>query len=97
MTWHIGVEWIYGRPSQGAEEDEARAKAAAEQVLNAAGVSYETAEAAFRLWEEADQAYYPEGAALVWIVASRAANAALTRGWHRPDGAACSIFAWNTV
>ena len=36
---YIAIEWIYGRPNTGADQDEARASAAAEKVLDVAGVA----------------------------------------------------------
>lgn len=87
----IAIDWDFGRPRTGAEDDEARASVAAEAVLNEAGVSYAQAEAEYRRqWEEMDDAQMT-GLALLWIQARTAANAALTEGWYQPDEGACSI------
>lgn len=46
MAHIITIEWIYGRPEVGADQDEARAANAAEAVLDEARVDYADAEAA---------------------------------------------------
>lgn len=91
---YISIEWIHGRPHKGAEEDEARAAAAAEAVLDSARVDYAAAQAEYRRqWEEFDDEAPMAGLARTWIEARTAADLALTRGWHNPDGASCSIVA----
>lgn len=37
MTSYLHIDWMYGRPTTGAEEDEARALAAARRVLDKDG------------------------------------------------------------
>lgn len=91
---NIAIEWTHGRPSTGADQDEARAATAAEKVLDEAGVDYAEAEAEYqRQWLEVDDQAPMTGLALVWIKARQAANLALTEGWHNTDGASCSIVA----
>ena len=91
---HIAIEWTHGRPNTGAEQAEARAAAAAEKVLDAAGANYAEAEAEFQrqLLELGDEGPMT-GLALTWVEARKAADLALTEGWHNPDGASCSISA----
>lgn len=89
---NIAIEWNYGRPNTGADQDEARAAAAAEKVMDDAGVNYAEAEAEYqRQWLEFDDEAPMTGLALVWIRAGRAADIALTEGWHNESGASCSI------
>jgi hypothetical protein len=91
---YIAIEWTHGRPNSGADEDEARASAAAEAVLDAAGVNYGEADAEYqRQWLEFDDEAPMTGLALKWIEAHQAADIALTEGWHKTDGASCSIMA----
>lgn len=91
----IAIEWTHGRPSNGADQDEARAAAAAEAVLDAAGVDYAEAEAEYRRqWVEFDDEAPMTGLALTWIEAGRAADIALTEGWDKPGMAFCSIVAY---
>lgn len=91
---YIAIEWTHGRPNAGADQDEARASAAAEKVLDAAGVNYAEAEAEYqRQWLEFDDEAPMTGLALTWIEARQAADIALTEGWHNTDGASCSIVA----
>lgn len=91
---YISIEWICGRPHIGADEDEARAAAAAEKVLDAAGVNYAEAESDYmRQWLEFGDEAQMTGLALVWIEARRAAELALTEGWAKPGRALCSIIA----
>ena len=91
---YIAIEWSHGRPHTGADQDEARAAAAAETVLDAAGVNYSEAEAEYqRQWLEFDDEAPMTGLALTWIAARQAADIALTEGWHNSDGASCSIMA----
>ena len=90
----ITVEWLYGRPQNGAEEDELRAAAAAEAVLDEAGVKYKVAERAYcqqyKLFGDEGPMHGP---ARAWIKATRAADQALTAGWDKPGTAACTISA----
>ena len=88
----IEIDWTYGRPHTGADQDEARAAEAAEAFLTAAGANYAKAESDYqRQWGELEDETPMTGLALVWINARRAADAALTSGWHNTDGAACEI------
>ena len=88
---YIAIDWLHGRPHKGAEDDEARAAAAAEAVLNAAGADYNEAEAEYRRqWVKFDDEDLMTGLTLVWIEANKAADIALTEGWHKPE-AHCSI------
>ncbi len=91
---YIAIEWNHGRPNTGADQDEARASAAAERVLDAAGVNYAEAEAEYqRQWMEFDDESPMTGLALTWIEARQAADITLTEGWQNTDGASCSIMA----
>lgn len=91
---YIAIEWTHGRPHTSADQDEARASAAAEKVLDAAGVNYAEAEAEYmRQWLEYDDEALMTGLALTWIEARQSADIALTEGWSKPDGASCSIVA----
>jgi hypothetical protein len=88
----IIIEWIHGRPANGAHDDEERAVAAAEAVLDGAGLGHAAAGAEYmRQWLEFDDEGPMHGAALVWIQARNAADLALTEGWDKPDGAHCTI------
>lgn len=88
----IVIEWNFGRPRTGAEDDEDRAIVAAEKVLDAAGVDYEKAEDEYqRQLVKFDDEAPMTGHALIWIKAHEAAELALTQGWHDPNGASCSI------
>jgi hypothetical protein len=89
---YIAIEWNYGRPNTGADQDETRASTAAEKVLDAAGADYAETEAEYqRQWLEFDDEAPMTGPALTWIAARQAADIALTAGWHKRDGASCSI------
>lgn len=91
---YIDIDWTHGRPKTGADEDESRASAAAEKILDAAGVNYADAETEYqRQWLEFDDEASMTGLALIWIKARQAADIALTEGWHNPNGASCSIMA----
>lgn len=89
----LRIQIIYGRLFV-RNEDKERAISAAEQSLAKAGVTAEQAHAAFHKWwlntENQDYAAAPEPAT-AWIFAEDAANAALTDGWHDPNGASCAI------
>lgn len=73
--------------------DKQRASDAAEAVLAAAGMTEDAAYAEYmRQWLEFDDEHRMSGAALTWIEARRAANAALTSTWADPAaGIICSI------
>jgi predicted chitinase len=89
----IGIEITYGA-SEVDNEDKWRAVHAAEAALEAAGVTEQAAYAAYcAQWMEHDDEARMTGDALAWVAAIRAANAALTQGWHRPGEAACSLTA----
>lgn len=89
---YISIEWNYGRPYSGADEDEARASAAAEKVLDEACADYADAEADYmRQSLVFDDETPMTGLALIWIRARQAADIALTDGWHNPAAASCSI------
>lgn len=92
MADFVQIEWITGRPQTGADEDEARAIAAAEAVFQREGVLPADAEADYReQWERLDDEEPMTGAARVWIAARDAANLAATEGWHNPDGGSVTI------
>jgi hypothetical protein len=87
----IAIEWIYGCPHSGADQDEDRAASAAQAILDAAGVKYGEAEAEYhRQWLEFDDEEPMTGLARIWINARDAADIALTEGWHNPN-ASCTI------
>lgn len=89
----IGIEIVYGARSVD-EDDRDRARQAAADSLNAAGVRAEDAFAAYKdQWEEFDDEDQMHGLALAWIAARSAADIALTEGWADPNGASCSIYA----
>lgn len=88
----IAIDWTHGRPTTGADDDERRAIAAAERVLDAAGADYTEAESEYRRqWIEFDDQEAMTGLALLWIRARDAADIALTEGWRNSDGASCDI------
>lgn len=93
MTGTIGIEWMHGRPHNGAEDDEERAEAAALAVLERLGVKPEAAHAAYvaQLQQYEDEAPM-HGDALAWIEAGKAADIAATEGWHNPAGAHVTIY-----
>lgn len=93
MTGTIGIEWMHGRPHNGAEQDEERAEAAALAKLAELGVAPEAAHAAYMAqWSEYDDETPMHGDALAWIAAGQAANVAATEGWHKPEGAHVTIY-----
>ena len=106
MTQFIGIDWVFGRPSNGADQEEERAIRAAEAVLDAfcwrAGqpepIDYIDAEAAYAR-HMSDEVYNrsERDTKLIaaWEAAEKAANLALTDGWHNPNGAGCSIRAYS--
>lgn len=87
----ISINMIAGRAD---DEDKDRAAEAAVAALDAAGAKAADAYAEYqRQWDALDDIEGMTGLALVWVEAERAADAALTAGWARPDGASCSISA----
>ncbi len=102
MTAQISINIIHGRVG---EDDKDRAEAAALAVIKRAGTTVQDAFAEFvRQWdwlatEEAEEQGKAQdyddltGLAAIWIEAEKAADRALTEGWHNPDGASCSISA----
>jgi hypothetical protein len=93
----ISIRWIEGGRHASAA-DEARAIAAAEAALRAAGVSaLEAAEAHEYSCRHAspsvDRAL--ERLAEAWETATSAANVAATQGWHNPNGGAVELIAWR--
>ncbi len=110
MTQYISIEWISGRPIHGAAEDEQRARAAAEAVLDAfvwgrgsapQHIDYVEAGRAYDHLMDIGASYRthctPHSAMLTaaWVAAEGAANRALTAGWAKPGGASCVIQAWE--
>lgn len=98
----IAIDWTNGRPRDGAEDDERRASAAAEAVLNAfewrkgdpMKIDYGEAEAAYaRHVSEEEYVRSPRETIMIaaWEAAQSAADIALTEGWHDPNGASCTI------
>lgn len=92
----LAIDWSYGRPHTGADDDEARALEAARLSLQAAGVTdyvaaFESYLAAIESGAELD------GDALAWHDALCAADVAATKGWYNPDGAGVSLRAWDTA
>lgn len=93
MSVHISINWSFGRPHAGADEDEARASYAAWLVLGDRALE---AQAEYRRqWEEYDDEEKMTGLARLFIEAREAADRALTQGWHNPDGAGCEIEVWT--
>lgn len=76
------------------EEDRNRAEHAAYASISAAGTTVAAAYAEFqRQWAEHDDYALMTGLALAWVNAQKAADLALTEGWHNTEGAACTIHA----
>jgi hypothetical protein len=91
MTTQISINILHGSASV-TNEDRERAEAAALKVLGS--VEPGTAYAEYqRQWSDLDSTDDMTGLAALWIAAEKAADLALTDGWHNPDGAACSISA----
>lgn len=86
----INLETQGGTPR---EEDIDRAIAAAESVLDAAGVNYELAYSDYLHKEKyvGNPDEY-DGPAALWLKAQSAADIALTQGWHDTEGAHCFIY-----
>lgn len=98
----IAIDWTHGRPNKGADEDEARAVAAAEGVLSAFQWrqgdpmqidAIEAQEAFARHISDEDYNRTPRETILIaaWEAAQSAADIALTAGWREPNGASCTI------
>ena len=50
-------------------------------------------------WDEIDQGFIPDDTASLadwWRQLESAADHALTKGWHRPEGASCSV-RWGSM
>jgi hypothetical protein len=89
MGIHINVD--FGNSSVQADDID-RAERAALGIL--AGRNVDEVHAEYqRQWLEFDDEAPMTGDALLWIEARNAADAALTEGWHNPNGASCSISA----
>jgi hypothetical protein len=92
----ITIRWVEGGRHANAADD-ARAAAAAEASLRAAGVAdYVAAEVAFRAaMERGDADPYEAGdwLAAAWQHATSAACIAATQGWHDPNGGAVELCA----
>jgi hypothetical protein len=87
----IALEVTHGARSVD-ETDRDRAKRAAAEVCNRAGVVAADAAAEYRRqWEDYDDEAPMTGLALVWIEARQAADVALTESWANPEGASCFI------
>lgn len=87
----LRITWEFGRPRIGAEEDDARAHAAAMAVFKEAGV--DPAEAYAEFSRQFAEPFFQEftGIAAVWDRACSAADVAATEGWHDPNGAAVTL------
>jgi hypothetical protein len=100
MAQSIRIEWVFGKPQTGVEDDEARAIKAAMEVLDRGGTDYVRAERDYMsaVHRGADAAA-DEGEdqfsriARLWIEATEAANDALTDTWAKPGTAGCVIHA----
>jgi hypothetical protein len=91
---NITVNWCYGRPAHGAEEDERRARDAALKVLE--GVDAVAAMEAFdKVISSVDaDPFTQDPLADVWFRALIAADMALTSTWDKSDAASCEIMAY---
>jgi hypothetical protein len=91
MTTQISINILHGSASV-TDEDRERAEAAALKVLGAVepGAAYAEYQ---RQFEALDDENGMTGLAALWIAATKAADLALTEGWHNPNGAACSLSA----
>jgi hypothetical protein len=87
----ISINLTHGTRDVG-EDDRDRARDAALAVLFGRDI-----EEAYREFQrqsaEFDDYDLLTGDAALWAQAERAADRALTEGWHNPDGAGCSISA----
>jgi hypothetical protein len=89
MSIRINIE--FGNSSV-QTDDISRAERAAEAVIGTRDAAQIYAEYQ-RQWLEFDDEAPMTGDALLWIEATKAADLALTKGWHNPGGASCSISA----
>lgn len=93
--FHIDIELMSGNSDVG-PDDISRAEQAAHDYFTARGIDGCEAQAEYlRQWEALDSHDGMTGLALDFLAASGAANRALTEGWHKPDGASCTIIAWR--
>jgi hypothetical protein len=91
----ISIRWIHGG-NYANQADEARAIAAAEAALAAAGVTdHVAAEAAFDAAMESCEGAAGNALAIAWQDATDAANIAATENWQYPEGGAVELFAWE--
>lgn len=92
MKPYLKIEWTHGRPRTGAEDDEARALAAAKAVFARENVDPADAFEAYESqWAEFDDEGPMTGLALIWIEARDKADIAATEGWHDPNGAGVTL------
>ena len=89
----ISIRWIHGG-NYANQADEARAIAAAEAALAAAGVTdHVAAEAALDAAMESCEGAAGNALAVAWQDATDAANVAATENWQYPEGGAVELFA----
>ena len=91
MTAHISITITHGSASV-QDDDRDRAEAAALAALGDADPSAAYAEY-MRQFAELDGHDGMTGLAARWVAAQKAADVALTQGWHNPTGAGCEISA----
>lgn len=87
----LRIDILHGSASV-TDNDRERAKTAALKVLGETDPSLAYAEY-LRQLEALDSHDGMTGLAALWCAADKAADLALTEGWHNPDGAHCSIAA----
>lgn len=93
MTQFIEIDVSYGNPSV-TQEDTNRAIKAAKAVLD--GHDYMAVQAEYQRQLDLYDCETPmDGLARLWAEATSAANIALTEGWNDPNGAGCTIYAWE--
>lgn len=94
-AFHIDIELTRG-DADVEHDDISRAEHAAHGYFTARGIDGCEAQAEYqRQWQALDSHDGMTGLALDFLAASGAANRALTEGWHKPDGASCTIIAWR--
>lgn len=94
-TFHIDIELTSGN-AYVEPDDISRAEHAAHDYFTSRGIDGCEAQAEYqRQWQALDSHDGMTGLALDFIAASDAAGRALTDGWHKPDGASCTISAWR--